>query len=211
MATSATFFGGPDLLLDRLLEEASKRGVAEVPITTVYLGGSMLDPRILARAEHDYGIAVLRAYGSSEAPISTSGARGEPEEVRLADDGRPLDGVEVRIGSQLDPSECCIRRRAPFLGYTDPDDDAAAFDDGWFCTGDLAELRDGRLRIFGRIKDVVIRNGLKIPISEVDAMVAPLPGVEQCAGTASPTTGRANGSRWRCARDLVPSSPSTPW
>jgi acyl-CoA synthetase (AMP-forming)/AMP-acid ligase II len=126
---------------------------------------------------------VLRAYGSSEAPISTAGSRGEPEAVRLADDGRPLTGVEVRIGSQADPGECCIGGAHLFLGYVDPEDDEHAFDaEGWFCTGDLAELRDGRLRISGRIKDVVIRNGLKIPISEVDGMVAALPGVEQCAG-----------------------------
>jgi acyl-CoA synthetase (AMP-forming)/AMP-acid ligase II len=191
METGGTFFGGPDLLLDRVLDQASARGVTDVPITTVYLGGSMLDPRILARAEHEYGIVVLRAYGSSEAPLSTSGVRGEPEAVRLADDGRPLAGVEVRIGSHLDPAECCIGGAHLFLGYVDRDDDAAAFDDDWFCTGDLAELRDGRLRISGRIKDIVIRNGLNIPIAEVDGMVGALPGVAQCAGygIADDTTG----------------------
>jgi acyl-CoA synthetase (AMP-forming)/AMP-acid ligase II len=183
VATGGTFFGGPDLLLDRVLSEATARGVDEVPITTVFLGGSMLDPRILARAEHDYGIVVMRAYGSSEAPISTAGTRSESEAVRLADDGAPLHGVEIRIGSRLDPGECRIGGAHLFLGYVDRDDDAHAFDDdGWFCTGDLAELRDGRLRVTGRIKDVVIRNGLKIPISEIDGMVAALPGVEQCAG-----------------------------
>ena len=37
----------------------------------------------------------------------------------------------------------------------------------------------------------MIRNGLKIPISEIDGMVARLPGVEQCAGygVADDTTG----------------------
>ncbi len=189
--TGATFFGGPDLLLDRVMNEASARGVTDVPLTTVYLGGSMLDPRILARAEHEYAIVVLRAYGSSEAPLSTSGTRDEPEAVRLADDGRPLPGVEVRIGSRRDPAECCIGGAHLFLGYVDPEDDAGAFDDDWFCTGDLADLHDGRLRISGRIKDIVIRNGLKIPISEIDGMVARLPGVEQCAGygVADDTTG----------------------
>ena len=189
--TGGTFFGGPDLLLDRVLDQASARGVSDVPITVVYLGGSMLDPRILARAEHDFGIVVLRAYGSSEAPVSTSGARDEPESVRLADDGRPLRGVEVRIGSRVDPAECCIGGAHLFLGYVDPDDDAGAFDDDWFRTGDLAELRDGRLKISGRIKDIVIRNGLNIPIAEVDGMVGALPGVAQCAGygVADDTTG----------------------
>jgi acyl-CoA synthetase (AMP-forming)/AMP-acid ligase II len=111
--------------------------------------------------------------------------------VRLADDGRPLDGVEVRIGSQVDPAECCIGGAHLFLGYVDPDDDAGAFDDDWFRTGDLAELRDGRLKIVGRIKDIVIRNGLNIPIGEVDGHVAALPGVAHCAGygVADPATG----------------------
>jgi acyl-CoA synthetase (AMP-forming)/AMP-acid ligase II len=134
---------------------------------------------------------VLRAYGSSEAPVSTASARSEPEGVRLGDDGTPLDGVEVRIGSKADPAECCIGGPHLFLGYVDPDDDAAAFDDDWFLTGDLAELRHGRLKITGRIKDIVIRNGLNIPIAEVDGMVAALPGVVQCAGygVSDETTG----------------------
>jgi acyl-CoA synthetase (AMP-forming)/AMP-acid ligase II len=189
--TGATFFGGPDLLLDRVLDQAEARGVTEVPITSVFLGGSMLDPRILARAEHEYGIVVLRAYGSSEAPVSTASARREPEAVRLGDDGAPLGGVEVRIGSKADPAECCLGGPHLFLGYVDRDDDASAFDDDWFRTGDLAELRDGRLKIVGRIKDIVIRNGLNIPISEVDGAVAALPGVVQCAGygVEDPTTG----------------------
>jgi acyl-CoA synthetase (AMP-forming)/AMP-acid ligase II len=191
VATGATFFGGPDLLLDRVLDQAEARGVSDVPITTVFLGGSMLDPRILARAEHEYGIVVLRAYGSSEAPVSTASARGEPEAVRLRDDGAPLGGVEIRIGSKADPAECCLAGPHVFLGYVDADDDAGAFDDDWFMTGDLAELRDGRLKITGRIKDIVIRNGMNIPIAEVDAMVASLPGVVQCAGygVADETTG----------------------
>jgi acyl-CoA synthetase (AMP-forming)/AMP-acid ligase II len=189
--TGATFFGGPDLLLDRVMDQAAARGVTELPITSVFLGGSMLDPRILARAEHEYGIVVLRAYGSSEAPVSTASARREPEAVRLADDGKPLGGVEVRIGSKADPAECCLGGPHLFLGYVDRDDDAGAFEDDWFCTGDLAELRDGRLKIVGRIKDIVIRNGLNIPISEVDGAVAALPGVVQCAGygVEDPTTG----------------------
>jgi acyl-CoA synthetase (AMP-forming)/AMP-acid ligase II len=202
VATGATFFGGPDLLLDRVMDQAEARGVTELPITSVFLGGSMLDPRILARAEHDYGIVVLRAYGSSEAPVSTASARSEPEDVRLADDGMPLGGVEVRIGSKADPAECCLRGPHLFLGYIDPDDDASAFDDHWFRTGDLAELRDGRLKITGRIKDIVIRNGLNIPIAEVDGMVAALPGVLQCAGYG--VTDDTTGERLAMAVRLAP-------
>ncbi len=183
LETGGTFFGGPDVLLDRVLAEAARRGVGEIPLRLVYLGGSMLDPRILRRAEREYGITVLRAYGSSEAPLSTSGSFDDAEATRLGDDGRPLAGVEIAIGSEADPAECRIRGAHLCLGYVDAEDDARAFDaDGWFLTGDLGELHDGRLRISGRIKDVVIRNGMKIPITEVDGLVGALPGVIQCAG-----------------------------
>jgi acyl-CoA synthetase (AMP-forming)/AMP-acid ligase II len=203
--TRGTFFGGPDVLLDRVLQEAAARHVTELPLRLVYLGGTMLDRRILARAEHEYGITVLRAYGSSEAPLSTSGARDEPEAVRLDDDGRPLTGVEVAIGSDADAGECRIRGAHLFLGYVDPDDDAHAFDaDGWFHTGDVGELHDGRLRVSGRIKDVVIRNGMKIPLSEVDGLVAALPGVLQCAGygVADDTTGERLAMALRLAPEV---------
>jgi acyl-CoA synthetase (AMP-forming)/AMP-acid ligase II len=143
----------------------------------------MLDRRILDRAELEFGITVLRAYGSSEAPISTGALRHEDQETRLADDGAPLDDVEVAVGTALDPAECRIRGAHLFLGYVDPADDDSAFtDDDWFCTGDVAELNGGRLRIYGRIKDIVIRNGMKIPIAEVEGLVGALPGVVQCAG-----------------------------
>jgi acyl-CoA synthetase (AMP-forming)/AMP-acid ligase II len=186
LATGGTFFGGPDLLLDRLLDEVEERGMDSVTIGAVYLGGTMLDPRILDRVENEFGIVVMRAYGSSEAPISTAGARAEPRDRRLADDGAPLGHVEVRAGSAADPTECCIRGPHLFLGYVHPDDDAHAFEGGWFCTGDVADLSGGRVKITGRIRDIVIRKGMKVPISEVEGYVNALPGVDRSAGYAVP-------------------------
>lgn len=186
-----TFFGGPDLLLDRLLDVGERRGMHETTIGAVYLGGAMLDPRILDRVENEFGIVVMRAYGSSEAPISTAGERSESREVRLADDGAPLGGVQVRRGSSNDPAECCITGPHLFLGYVDEEDDEHAFEidgDGidWFCTGDVADLTDGRVKIVGRIRDIVIRKGLKVPISEVEGYLNGLPGVERSAGYSTP-------------------------
>lgn len=190
LTSGATWYGGPDRLLDRLLDEAVKRDRL-VPLRAVYLGGTMLDARIVDRIEDDFGIIVMRAYGSSEVPVSTSGLRSEPASLRHADDGVALGDVEVRLGSPSDPAECCIRGPHAFLGYTDAEDDAAAFDGEWFRTGDVAELADGRVRIVGRLKDIVIRNGLKIPAAEVEEAVAVLPGVRECAAyaVADATTG----------------------
>jgi acyl-CoA synthetase (AMP-forming)/AMP-acid ligase II len=151
----------------------------------------MLDPRILERVENDFGIVVLRAYGSSEAPVSTAGRRSESRDARLADDGSPLAGVEVRRGSRNDAAECCLTGPHLFLGYIDPEDDAHAFetDEGgtdWFCTGDVADLTGGRVKIVGRIRDIVIRKGLKVPISEVEGFLNDLPGIARSAGYAVP-------------------------
>jgi acyl-CoA synthetase (AMP-forming)/AMP-acid ligase II len=190
LTSGATWYGGPDRLLDRLLDEVVERD-AVIPLHAVYLGGTMLDRRIVERVEDEFGIVVMRAYGSSEVPVSTSGLRSEPREVRHGDDGVPLRDVEVRVGPPGDDGECLIRGPHACLGYTDAEDDAAAFDGEWFRTGDIADLTGGRVRIVGRIKDIVIRNGLKIPAAEVDEAVGRIAGVRDCAAysVADSTTG----------------------
>ncbi len=190
VSSGATWYGGPDRLLDRILDEAVARK-ATLPLRAVYLGGTMLDRRIVERIEDDFGIIVMRAYGSSEVPVSTSGLRRESRDVRHADDGVALADVDVRVGSSGDGTECCIRGPHAFLGYTDEADDAAAFDGDWFRTGDVAELDDGRIRVVGRLKDIIIRNGLKIPAAEVEEAVAKVTGVVECAAysVADSTTG----------------------
>ncbi len=190
VASGATWYGGPDRLLDRMLDEAAARAAA-VPLRAVYLGGTTLDRRIVERVEDDFGIVVMRAYGSSEVPVSTSGLRTESRVVRHADDGVALADVDVRIGSAAGPTECCIKGPHTFLAYTDAEDDKQAFDGEWFRTGDVAEIVGGRVRIIGRIKDIVIRNGLKIPAAEVEEAVSRIGGVRECAAyaVADDTTG----------------------
>jgi cyclohexanecarboxylate-CoA ligase len=70
-----------------------------------------------------------------------------------------------------------------FLGYVDPAQDAAAFDDeGWFRTGDLGEIDpDGNVRITGRLKDVIIRNAENISVTEVEDVLRRHPGVADVA------------------------------
>lgn len=190
LSSGASWYGGPDRLLDRLLDEVVARDKV-VPLRAVYLGGTTLDRRIVERVEDDFGIIVMRAYGSSEVPVSTSGLRSEPRASRHADDGVALSDVDVRLGSEGAAGECCIKGPHAFLGYTDAEDDESAFDGEWFRTGDIAELTDRRVRIVGRIKDIVIRNGLKIPAAEVEEAVERIAGVRECAAYSVPdgTTG----------------------
>jgi acyl-CoA synthetase (AMP-forming)/AMP-acid ligase II len=56
--------------------------------------------------------------------------------------------------------------------------EAAFTKDGWLQTGDLAVIRDGRLTVTGRQKDIIIINGLNHYSHEIEAVVEELPGVE---------------------------------
>ncbi|AOX04319.1 AMP-dependent synthetase [Moorena producens PAL-8-15-08-1] len=50
--------------------------------------------------------------------------------------------------------------------------------DGWFNTGDLGFLKNGRLTITGRQKDVIIINGLNYYSHEIESAVEELPEIE---------------------------------
>ena len=118
----------------------------------VLVGGGPLSPDVRAEAEH-VGIRIVQTYGMSE----TCGG--------CVYDGRPLDGVEVRI----DDGEVQLRGPVLFDGYQDdPERTAAAMTEGWFRTSDLGRLDDdGRLWVTGRLDDVIISGGVKVPAGAV--------------------------------------------
>jgi acyl-CoA synthetase (AMP-forming)/AMP-acid ligase II len=78
-----------------------------------------------------------------------------------------------------------------FLGYLDAADNAAAFEDGWYRTGDTLEVRDGRVTVTGRIKEIVNRNGLKLSLHEIDDALTGLDGAAEvaCFGVPDADTG----------------------
>ncbi len=180
IAGRGTAYGGPDVILDRLLIAAARRGVG-VPLRVAALGGTMLRRELMDRAEGTFGIRVVRIYGSSEAPCSSGTRPDEPDERRLADEGVAGPGVELRVG---DDGELLVRGPHLFSGYVDPADDEDATVEGWFRTGDEARLEGGRLRITGRLKDVVSRNGKKISLAEVDQAFRVASGIANCAAFA---------------------------
>jgi len=199
---SATFYGGPDVILRRLFGEAARRAVSELPLRRVSLGGTMLDDELLETAERRFAITVTRAYGSSEAPMSTTTPLDAPSEVRFHLDGTPNRFVEVRVGSPRDPSECALRGPHLFLGYLDEEDNEGSFDGDWFLTGDAGTLEGGELKITGRLKEIVIRNGLKISMVEVEQLAASLAGVLDAACFVQPDP--ATGERLALALRVSP-------
>ena len=126
------------------------------------VGGAALEPGLRAEADAA-GVRVVATYGMSE----TAGG--------CVYDGIPLDGVQVRLGA-----DAGIRIGGPTLasGYLGrPELTAAAFDGGWFRTGDQGHWRRGRLEVLGRLDDVIITGGEKVAPAAVERVLLAQPGV----------------------------------
>lgn len=181
----ANFLGGAPVIAERLLDAAVATG-AGMPPMTMALGGALLPRPVLELATDRFGVQVARVYGSSEAPNFSGSLPSDDRAARLADDGALMPGNEVRIGSREHPEEGLVRGPCVFLGYLDADDNAAAFEDGWYRTGDTLEVREGRVTVTGRIKEIVNRNGLKLSLHEIDDALSGLAGAAEVACFAAP-------------------------
>jgi long-chain acyl-CoA synthetase len=126
----------------------------------------------------DLGIPITEGYGLTEcAPVVAVSSVAHPLPGGV---GHPLPGVEVRI-DQPDADgdgEIVVRGPNVMLGYYgNPQATAEVLRDGWFLTGDLGRfLRDGRLRITGRVKNMIATAaGKKIYPEEVEMQLASCP------------------------------------
>ncbi|MEC9340042.1 MAG: long-chain fatty acid--CoA ligase [Pseudomonadota bacterium] len=139
-------------------------------------GGAAL-PQPVARLFIGAGIEILQGYGLTEASPVVSGNRiGDNDPASV---GRPLPDVEVRIA---DNSEILVRGPNVMLGYWRDDEATAQVLDGegWLHSGDMGELRDGRLFITGRAKEIIVlSNGEKVSPADVEGAVITDPVIEQ--------------------------------
>jgi len=92
--------------------------------------------------------------------------------------GAPLDNVEARIAES---GELLARGPSIMKGYwNNAEASAKALAGGWLHTGDLAEIKDGKIFIRGRLKDVlVLSNGEKLPPQDVELAILGDPVFEQ--------------------------------
>ncbi len=158
------------------------------------MGGAPV-PRVIMERATDLGIIIYKMYGSTEHPSITGCTYTDELAKRLARDGRPLPGCEIRLvdpaGRDVpagDSGEVLSRGPECFLGYTDPALTSRVFDhDGWYHTGDIAVMdTDGYISITDRISDVIIRGGENISAAEVEEILMAIPGVAEVAVVAAP-------------------------
>ncbi|MFE6918324.1 amino acid adenylation domain-containing protein, partial [Streptomyces rubiginosohelvolus] len=163
-------------------------GLAEATLAVTFPPpGEVAEPLVLDRASLSDGVAVDTEPGG--------------EAVELMDVGRPVADCAVRIvddrGDVLgDRRVGHILVRGPQLarGYHGlPGVSAETFTEGWLRTGDLGFLRDGRLCVTGRHKDVLFLNGRTFHATDLEEVAAATPGLPPGApavvGSTDPVTG----------------------
>ncbi|MGA3081756.1 MAG: condensation domain-containing protein, partial [Terracidiphilus sp.] len=153
-----------------------------------------LAPKLMAELEEAFGAPVLEAYGMTEAAHQMSSNGLPPRPRKPGSVGRPT-GVDIAImndaGALLQTGaegEVVIRGRNVTRGYqNNPEANLKSFTDGWFRTGDQGRFdSDGDLFLTGRIKELIVRAGEKIPPREIDEALLSHPAVEQALGFAAP-------------------------
>ncbi|MBW3602786.1 MAG: AMP-binding protein [Actinobacteria bacterium] len=156
-------------MLSRLLDAGADLG----RFRRILLGGAPA-PRSLLRRAAAAGATVVTSYGLTE----TCGG--------CVYDGRPLDGVKVSLA---DDGRVHVAGPVLMSGYRGASgaDDGVAIRDGWLRTADVGRwLPDGRLRVLGRLDDVIVTGGENVVAAEVEDLLTDHPGVAQVAVLGRP-------------------------
>ncbi|MBD1912333.1 MULTISPECIES: type I polyketide synthase [unclassified Leptolyngbya] len=136
--------------------------------------------------------AVSPGYGMSETCSGIVHSHNFAETIAqdenaLVDLGEPIPGVALRIVNHQNVvvpegtiGALQVKGATVTQGYYNrPDANAEVFTaDGWFNTGDLGFLQQGRLTLTGRQKDVIIINGANFYNHEIEAAVEELPEID---------------------------------
>jgi long-chain acyl-CoA synthetase len=185
-----TAFTGVNTLFNGLLNTTGFDQIDFSHLQITLGGGAAVQQAVAERWKQTTGIALIEAYGLTEtSPAATinplnlaeyNGSIGLPvpsTELMLRDDS----GKEVGIGP---PGEICIRGPQVMKGYwNQPDETEKVIDkEGWLATGDVGVVDEhGFFKIVDRKKDMILVSGFNVYPNEIEAVVAMMPGVLECA------------------------------
>jgi long-chain acyl-CoA synthetase len=153
-------------------------------------GATPVTPSVAETVTERTGVRWLPAYGTSEVPVITANPVGRPEEWRLDSAGLPVGDVALRVvdldtGDVLaagETGEVEVRSASAMAGYLPEDATAAAFDDGWYRTGDVGWLEEeGWVHLTDRCKEMIKVSGFQVAPAEIEAVLHGHPAVLDCA------------------------------
>uniref|UniRef100_A0A7V3YKC1 Long-chain fatty acid--CoA ligase n=1 Tax=Candidatus Caldatribacterium californiense TaxID=1454726 RepID=A0A7V3YKC1_9BACT len=185
---STVFLGVPAIF--SILTGARKKTSFDLhPLRLLICGGDALPSRVREAFEEAFGLCIIEGYGITEA--SPVVAVNPSPEVRVPGSAGPvISAIRLRIvndtGEDLgtnEVGEILLAGDPVSPGYfANPEENAQAFREGWFCTGDLGRIDErGILYIEGRKKEVIIVSGFNVYPQEVEEVLLGFPGVAQAA------------------------------
>lgn len=159
-------------------------------------GGAPKPPELYHAVVREMGVQLTHGYGMTEVPMITMGAPDDTVEHLAETEGRPPEGMEIRItdedgGRVPDGTDGEVRLRGEavcqgYLASADPFDA-----EGFLITGDVGHVQpSGHLVLTGRLKDIIIRKGENISAKEIEDLLARHPGVGDAAVIGLPDASR---------------------
>ncbi len=129
---------------------------------------------------HILGLNMIVGYGLTES-LATVSCDHRDEPFTIGSVGRPIDGIEIRIGEN---SEILLKGPTITRGYYNRDaiNKEAFTEDGFFRTGDAGYMKDGELYLTERIKDLYkTSNGKYVAPQAVESKLLVDKYIEQIA------------------------------
>lgn len=213
-------YGPPATLADVVASQrAEKRDTGT--LRHVVIGSAPVLAELADEVHAALGARTYSLWGMSENGPVTMTRPADPEDWAAHSNGRPIDAMEVRVdtedsggrgetdgsgGSGGGVGRLRVRGASLALGYYRREEAfAAEFGaDGWFDTGDLAR-DDGRggIRIIGRARDAIVRDGEVAPMTELEAVIGSHPKAVEAALVGLPGAADGEGTVI-CAVVVVP-------
>ena len=162
------------------------------------IAGMIAPEGLLTRVEKEMNIYLTSFWGASEVGpgVGTMCPFPSPLDIREKYIGIPVSDTRMRV---VDPTtheeladgeigELSLSGWHVMKGYwKNPEETRRQIIDGWLFMGDLASIeKDGYLKIYGRIKDIINRGGYKINPYDLECLLVEHPKVEQVCIVATP-------------------------
>ena len=151
------------------------RNMLGADMKTIICGAAPVAPYLVK--EYDkLGITLLPGYGLTESANLVS---GNPEALRKPESvGLIYDGMDYKVVD----GELWLRGINMMDGYATAEDNATAYEDGYFKTGDLVRIdEEGFLYITGRLKEIIVLStGENVSPAELEVKFYALEVVQDC-------------------------------
>jgi cyclohexanecarboxylate-CoA ligase len=157
-------------------------------------GGASIPAALARRAAERLGARIVSAWGMTENGAVTITRLDDPDDKIFGTDGCALPGMELQVIDakgkacpRASEGDLKVRGASNFVGYLKRPQLYGVDAEGWFDTGDRAQMdTDGYIRITGRSKDIIIRNGENIPVTDVEGLLYGHPSIREVALVAIP-------------------------